>query len=320
MDQTPGYSTDAFTESAKEKIKKRLGRKDVDVHMVVGGTQANLIVIASALRPYQGVIAADTGHIATHETGSIEATGHKVITIPGTDGKISAEQIEAYCKVHYSLSNREHTVMPGMVYISFSTETGTNYNKKEIEDIHEVCRKYGMPLFIDGARLGYALASPENDIEFEDLPSLCEVFYIGGTKCGALFGEAVVIMDENIKRDFRYMIKQRGAMFAKGRLLGIQFDCLFTDDLYFKITRKAVDYALRIKEAFNRKGIKSYGSSLTNQQFVLLDKKTQEYFARNYVTDYFDKYDETYDIIRFCTSWATTEENVETLIKDIENL
>ena len=320
MVQTPGYSTDSFTESAKEKIRKRLKRDDVDIHLVVGGTQANLIVISSILRPYQGCIAADTGHINTHETGSIEATGHKVIAIPGEDGKIKASQIKDYCAFHYSLGNREHIVQPGMVYISLSTETGSMYTKKEVEDIYAVCKEYDMKLFIDGARLGYALAAEGNDIAFEDLPDLCDVFYIGGTKCGALFGEAIVIVDPTLTKDFRYMIKQRGAMFAKGRLLGIQFDCLFTDDIYFKINAKAVEYALQIKRAFNRKGIRSYGSSMTNQQFVLLNKEQQEYFAKNYVTDYFDRYDDEYDIIRFCTSWATQEENVKTLLKDIEAL
>ena len=318
--QSPGYSTDSFTESAKEKIRKRLKRDDVDIHFLVGGTQANLIIIASALRPYQGVISADTGHIATHETGAIEATGHKVITLPGKDGKITAGQIEEYCAYHYSLSNREHTVMPGMVYLSFSTETGTNYTKKEIEDIHKVCLKYDMMLFIDGARMGYALAAEGNDISFEDFPSLCDVFYIGGTKCGALFGEGVVIMNDRLKQDFRYMIKQRGAMFAKGRLLGLQFDCLFTDDLYFKITKKAVDQALRIKRAFNTKGIKSFGSSMTNQQFLIMDKKTQEHFSRKYVMEFTEPFDDEHDVIRCCTSWATTDENVEELIRDIEKL
>ena len=270
LEQTVGYSMDPYCASAREKIKKAIARSDADVHFLVGGTQTNMTVIAAALKPWQGAICADTGHIACHETGAVEATGHKVLALPSEDGKITAEQIEETVKKHYADGSHEHIVQPGMVYISFPTESGTLYSKQELTDIYAVCKALDIPLFVDGARLGYGLQSPACDVTLPELANLCDVFYIGGTKCGALFGEAVVILKESLKKDFRYMIKQRGGMFAKGRLLGIQFDTLFTDGLYEAICGEAVKKAMTLREAFLAKGISMYGSSMTIQQFPIL--------------------------------------------------
>ncbi len=231
-EQTQGYGTDHYSVQAKELIRRLCGRMDADVHFLVGGTQANLTVISAGLRPYQGVIAADTGHINVHETGAIEACGHKILALPSSDGKITAGQVEACCKAHRDDGDREHTVQPKMVYISQSTELGTVYSKEELEEMSETCKRNGLFLFMDGARLGYALAAAGNTMTLEDIARLCDVFYIGGTKVGALFGEAVVITAPSLKEDFRYMIKQKGGMLAKGRLLGLQFLALLEDGLY----------------------------------------------------------------------------------------
>ena len=320
FEQTPGYGKDKYCESAAGKIKTLCGKPDADVHFLVGGTQANLTVIASALRPYQGVIAADAGHIACHETGAIEASGHKVLALPSSDGRISGAQVDEYVMEHFSSPTAEHTVQPGMVYISHPTESGTLYTRSELEELCNVCRKHGIPLFIDGARLGYGLMSRESDLTLSDISDFCDVFYIGGTKCGALFGEAVVIISEKLKTDFRYNIKQRGGMLAKGRLLGIQFDVLMTDGLYFDICKKAVDYALDIKEAFEKKGVAMFGTSKTNQQFPILTESQMEYLGRNYAYEVWGKYDEDHTIVRFCTSWATKAEDVNSLIADISSM
>lgn len=320
LEQTVGYGMDPYCESAREKIRAAVGREDADVHFLVGGTQTNLTVIAAALRPWQGAICADTGHIACHETGAIEATGHKVLALPSKDGKIRAEQIEQTVRKHYEDGSHEHIVQPGMVYISFPTESGTLYSKQELTDIYGVCQKLDIPLFIDGARLGYGLTSPQCDITLKELASLCDVFYIGGTKCGALFGEAVVILKESLKQDFRYLIKQRGGMLAKGRLLGIQFDTLFTDGLYETICGEAVEKAMKIREAFLAKGISMYGSSMTNQQFPILSDGQKETLARDFAFEYWTEAEEQKSVVRFCTSWATTDEQVSTLIEAIKNL
>ena len=242
---TPGYGCDRYCESAKKRIQAACAAPDADVHFLVGGTQTNTTVIASILRPHQGVLCAEEGHIACHETGAIESTGHKVLPLPSSDGRITAGQVEKILREDRSCEIREHMVQPGMLYLSFPTESGAIYSKKELADLYNVCHRYGIPLYIDGARLGYGLASPRNDLTLPELAALCDIFYIGGTKCGALFGEAVVIRREALKRDFRYFIKQRGGMLAKGRLLGIQFDVLFEDGLYFSICREAVTQALR---------------------------------------------------------------------------
>lgn len=320
LEQTVGYSMDPYCASAREKIKKAIARSDADVHFLVGGTQTNMTVIAAALKPWQGAICADTGHIACHETGAVEATGHKVLALPSEDGKITAEQIEETVKKHYADGSHEHIVQPGMVYISFPTESGTLYSKQELTDIYAVCKAHDMPLFIDGARLGYGLQSPTCDVTLPELANLCDVFYIGGTKCGALFGEADVILKESLKKDFRYMIKQRGGMFAKGRLLGIQFDTLFTDGLYEAICDEAVKKAMTLREAFLAKGISMYGSSMTNQQFPILTDAQKEALAKDFAFEYWGEAEEGKSIVRFCTSWATTDEQIKALTDAIATL
>lgn len=317
FEQHPGYSTDEYCKNAIAKIKKACKKEEIDVHFLVGGTQTNTTVIASILRPYQGVISAVTGHINMHETGAIEATGHKVLVLPSDDGKIRAEQVKEFYLEHINGSMPEAEVQPGMVYISNPTEMGTLYKKAELELLSDVCRELNLPLFMDGARMGYALTSPDNDVTLEDIAHLCDVFYIGGTKCGALFGEAVVICSDALKRDFRYMIKQLGGMLAKGRLLGIQFDVLFEDDLYFKICRDAVEYALKIRKAFEEKGIEFYGHSLTNQQFPILSNTQYNYLREKYAFDVWTKVDETKSVVRFCTNWATKKEDIEAIVEDI---
>lgn len=320
LEQTVGYSMDPYCASAREKIKKAIARSDADVHFLVGGTQTNMTVIAAALKPWQGAICADTGHIACHETGAVEATGHKVLALPSEDGKITAEQIEETVKKHYADGSHEHIVQPGMVYISFPTESGTLYSKQELTDIYAVCKAHDLPLFIDGARLGYGLQSPACDVTLPELANLCDVFYIGGTKCGALFGEAVVILKESLKKDFRYMIKQRGGMFAKGRLLGIQFDTLFTDGLYEAICGEAVKKAMTLREAFLEKEISMYGSSMTNQQFPILTDEQKEALAKDFAFEYWGEAKEGKSIVRFCTSWATNDAQIKALTDAIATL
>ncbi|MGL4372515.1 MAG: threonine aldolase family protein, partial [Turicibacter sp.] len=253
-EQTPGYGNDAYCDRARQLIRDLCESQQADVHFFVGGTQTNLTVISSMLRPHQGVISAVTGHINTHETGAIEATGHKVLTVESTDGKLTAAQVKAVYEEHHQNSGSYHTVQPGMVYISHPTENGTTYTLAQLTELSEMCKQLNLPLFVDGARLGYGIAAPNNDLFMCDLARLCDVFYIGGTKVGALFGEAVVITNDAFKSDFRYLIKQRGALLAKGRLLGIQFETLFEDHLYFEISEHAVKLAIKIREALMEKG------------------------------------------------------------------
>lgn len=309
--QTPGYGEDIFCEEARELIKKAVGTDRCDVHFLVGGTQTNTVVIKSALRPHQGVIAASTGHINVHETGAIEAVGHKVLTIAGHDGKICAEDIRRYCASYYADSAWEHIVMPGMVYISFPTELGTIYSKAELEAIRGVCKEYSMYLFIDGARLGYGLKSPSADITLPELASLCDVFYIGGTKVGALFGEAVVIMNDELKKDFRCVMKQHGGMLAKGRLLGIQFRELFRNGLYFEISENAIEKAGKLREIFAGRGYGFYADSPTNQQFPILPAEVYEK-VRGICELWADMPDGS-KAVRFCTSWCTGDEQLREL-------
>ena len=298
--QTPGYSEDAICASARAKIRAACGREDVDVHFLVGGTQANATVIAAALRPHQGALCAETGHINVHETGAVEATGHKALPLPATaDGKITAEQVEAAYKAHVNDASFEHMVQPKMVYISQPTENG------------------GLYLFVDGARLGYGLAAPKNDVSLHDLCALCDVFYIGGTKVGALFGEAVVLVNPALKPDFRYHVKQRGGMLAKGRLLGVQFDVLFTGGLYFEIAERAVRQALRIAEACRAAGCTFFADSPTNQQFPIFPNAALEKLGEKYVWSHWARVDDAHTAVRLCTSWATTDENVSALCADI---
>ena len=321
MEQTQGYGMDEHCAHARELIRKKCGKEDADVHFLVGGTQTNVTVIASILKSYQGVICADSGHINVHETGAVEASGHKVLALPATDGKITASQIEEVYQTHIQDGSHEHMVQPGLVYISNPTEIGTLYTKQELTDISKVCHYIDIPLFLDGARLGYGLAAQGNDVTLEDIAELCDVFYIGGTKVGALFGEAVVITKESLKKDFRYHIKQRGGMLAKGRLLGIQFEELFKDDLYMEISAHADRLAMKIKQAFTEQGIPFAVDSDTNQQFPILNQEQAKKLALKYT---FDKNDSELSKgpakVRFCTSWATMEENVDELIADIRNL
>jgi threonine aldolase len=320
MEQTTGYGEDGHCERARQMILEKCRNKDAYVQFLVGGTQANTTVIAAALRPWQGVISADTGHINVHETGAIEATGHKVIALPNKDGKIAAEQIDACCREHFSAGNAEHMVQPGMVYVSNPTEYGTLYTKTELESIRKVCSEYDLILFVDGARMAYGLGAEGNDLTLADYAAISDVFYIGGTKAGALFGEAVVITDERLKKDFRYMIKRQGGMLAKGRLLGIQYEVLMEDDLYTELGRHANVLAAKIKEAFLKKGYESYMDSVTNQQFFILPLADLEKLGEKYSYSFERNTDATHALVRFCTSWATTEEQVNELLLDVAAL
>lgn len=320
LEQTPGYGTDTHCEHARELIRQACQAPDADVHFLVGGTQTNTTVIASILRPHQGVICAQTGHINAHETGAIEATGHKVLSVPSADGRLCAGQIEALWKAHFEDADHEHIVQPGMVYLSQPTENGTLYQKEELTAISRLCRRLGLPLYVDGARLGYGLASPINDVTLAELAALCDVFYIGGTKVGALFGEAVVITNPALKTDFRYFIKQRGGMLAKGRLLGIQFETLFTDDLYLDISRHAIGLAMTLKEALTDRGIPLLYDSFTNQQFPILPETAIPQLEKDYSFSRWSRTDETSYALRFCTSWATKKEAVDNLCKAFARL
>ncbi len=320
MAQSVGYSEDEYCAAAREKIKAACEAPDADVHFLVGGTQTNTTVIASILRPYQGVIAPTTGHINCHETGAIESTGHKVLALPTDNGKITAQQIEEYYLWHHTSPDFEHIVMPGMVYISYPTEGGTIYSKAELTAIYETCQRCGLPLYIDGARMGYGLMSDECDLTLPELARLCDVFYIGGTKVGALFGEAVVVMNPALKKDFRFFMKQRGGMLAKGRLLGIQFDTLFTDDLYLKISRHAIDIAHQIREIFVSAGYPLLFDSPTNQQYPIMPDSELAEIGKNFGYEYWERVDETHSGVRFCASWATTQENVDALREAVNNL
>ena len=317
MEQTVGYGEDLYCEEARQLIKKACKCSSADVHFLVGGTQANTTVISHLLRPYQGVLTAVSGHINVHETGAIESTGHKVLALPTADGKITANQIEEAMQAHLQEDGPEHMVQPGMVYLSFPTEIGTIYSHTELRSIREVCDKYSLPLFVDGARLGYGLCSPECDITLPELTQLVDVFYIGGTKVGALFGEAVVIVNETLKKNFRYSIKQHGGMLAKGRLLGLQFSTLFTDNLYFAISQQAIDEAMRIKSALQTKGIAFLIDSPTNQQFPIFNKKQLATLSDDFLFSVWQQIDEEHTAVRICTSWATKRENVDKLIAAI---
>lgn len=320
MEQIPGYGEDHYCRQAADLIRTKCEQPHAAVHFLVGGTQTNLTVIAASLKPYQCVISADSGHINVHETGAIEATGHRIIPVPAVEGKISAAQVQHVCDAHYADDNPEFSAQPKMVYISFPTEYGTLYTKQELQELHDVCQKNNLFLFADGARLGYALSAKKNTVSLPELAALCDVFYIGGTKVGALFGEAVVITNPALKEDFRYYIKQRGAMLAKGWLLGLQFLTLFEDDLYLNIARRANEFAARIKKAFQKAGFPLLYSSPTNQQFPILPNDVVKKLEQKYVLAHFGHPDSDHTVIRVCTSWATTEENVAALEQDIAAL
>lgn len=308
-----GYGSDRYCENAKEKIKKVCNCPTADVYFLVGGTQTNQVVIDSMLNQYEGVISAKTGHINVHEAGAIEFTGHKVLEVPTKDGKIIIDELEKYLETFYNDGNRQHMVYPGMVYISQPTEYGTLYSKSELEGLSKICKNYNIPLYIDGARLGYAIESKENDATISDITKLCDAFYFGGTKVGALCGEAVVFTKNNTPKNFITIVKQHGALLAKGRLLGIQFDTLFEENLYFEISKNAIKTAERLKEILRKKGYRFYMETPTNQQFIILENNKMEKLKEKVVFSFWEKYDEDHTVVRFATSWATKMEDVEKL-------
>ena len=315
MEQLSGYGADRYTLSAKQKIADACDCPHAQVALLTGGTQTNQIIIDTLLRPYEGVVAAETGHVSVHEAGAIEFTGHKVLALPARNGKLEAATLEAYLTDFYADGNREHMVFPGLVYISQPTEYGTLYTKAELGAISEVCHRYKLPLFADGARLGYGLVSRQNDVSLPELAALTDVFYIGGTKVGALCGEAVVFTKRNMPAHFDNLVKKHGALLAKGRLLGVQFDALFTDGLYLAISKNAIDMAELLKSALAQKGYRFYLESPTNQQFVILEHEKLEALQRHVAVSFWQKYDEAHTVVRMATSWATTRENVLRLVE-----
>ena len=316
-DSTDVYSEDSYCNQARELIRALCQAPNAAVHFLPGGTMTNLTMIAATLLPYQGVISSSVGHIEVHETGAIEAKGHKVLTIPSQDGKITAEKIRNVYDSHYADASREHMVQPGMVYLTNPTEYGAIYTKEELTAISKVCRETELYLYVDGARLGYALTAEGNDLTLGDLAALCDAFYIGGTKHGALLGEALVITNDKLKKHFRYYIKQNGALLAKGRILGIQFLALLEDDLYFTTSKEANQKAMRLKEGIASLGYSFYVDSVTNQQFPILPAKMLGILSEKYTFSDMGKVDDTYRIARFCTNFATRDEDIETLLADI---
>ena len=310
-EQTTGYGTDAYTAKAVTLIREACGTPDARVHLLVGGTQTNATVIDGILARHEGVLAAESGHINVHESGAIEATGHKVLTLPSYQGKVSACDVRNFIKGFYSDETYEHMVAPGMLYISFPTEYGTVYSLEELEDISATCHEADIPLFIDGARLGFGLAA--SDVTLKDIARLADVFYIGGTKVGALFGEAVVITNPDLLKHFTPLVKQHGALLAKGRLLGLQFEALFTDGLYFKIGEEAVRKALRLREIFEENGFPAAMDSPTNQQFFVLPNTVIDRLKENASFELWGPRGETETTVRFVTGWSTTDEDIETL-------
>jgi threonine aldolase len=315
-EQNSGYGLDIHSKRAKEYIKQELKREDADIHFIPGGTQTNLLVISSFLRPHQCVIAAETGHINVHETGAIEATGHKVATKAGVDGKLTPDLILEVVNYHTD----EHMVMPKMVYISNTTELGTVYTKAELKAIHDVCRDKGLVLFLDGARLGAALTSKANDLTMADIAELTDVFYIGGTKNGALLGEALVICRDDLREDFRYMIKQRGAMLAKGFVIGVQFEALFADGLYYELAGHANAMAERIADALIKLGYSFYAPPCSNQLFPIMPENTIDRLLQDFSFYRQLRIDDAHSTVRLVTSWATSEENADKFIKILEKL
>lgn len=315
---TPGYGVDEHCEHARDMLRALCRTPEAGVHFLVGGTQANTTVIAAVLRPHQGVLCAETGHINVHESGAIEATGHKVLGLPAAEGKITAGQIDRYCQEHFDNAAWEHMVQPGMVYLSLPTELGTVYTLAELVEISEVCRRRELPLFVDGARLACGLAA--SDVTLPDLGRLCDVFYLGGTKAGLLFGEAVVITNPGLNHDFRYLIKQHGGMLAKGRLLGVQFEAFLEDGLFLDIGKKEVSQALRLRRAFEAKGWPLFVNSTTNQQFPILPNGAMAALEGKYSFEVWEKADAEHTAVRFCTSWSTADGDVDALIADIQKL
>lgn len=332
LEQTAGYGCDDYCAGARALVRRLCGKPDADVHFLVGGTQTNTAVIASVLRPHQGVMCAATGHINVHETGAIERCGHKVIALPSVDGKIRASDVQACLDEHFGQDSPEHEVQPGMLYISYPTELGTLYSREELSNLKRLCEKYDIPLFIDGARLGYGLASDKCDMTLSDLASLCDVFYIGGTKQGALFGEAVVICNDNLRKDFRYIIKQGGGMLAKGRLLGLQFETLlspgqpcddiseeFRTSLYCSLAREADRKASILREGFAKAGCDFFVESFTNQIFPILSAELVSRLEGRVGYQLWKAFPDGRKAARFCTSWGTSTYNVEYLLKILGN-
>lgn len=314
MEKTPGYGTDEYCETARRKIREACGCPEAEVHFLVGGTQTNATLITAMLRPYEGVVSAATGHINMHEAGAVEAGGHKVLALPAHEGKLDAEEVDRYVTSFYEDPSWDHMVAPGMVYISHPTEYGTLYTLAELEALSAVCRKHHIPLFLDGARLGYGLAAHGTDVTLETIASLCDVFYIGGTKVGALFGEAVVIPRPGLIRQLDTIVKQRGVLLAKGRLLGLQFDTLFTDGLYVEIARHAIKMADRIVACLEEKGYTFYVRPQSNQLFIVLENQRLEALSENVSLGVWEKPDAGHTVVRIATSWATREEDVDELL------
>lgn len=320
MEQTTGYGEDEYCASAADQIRKLCGREDLAVHFLVGGTQANLTVIDAALRPHQATLGAASAHINVHETGAVEATGHKVLSVSSADGKITAQQVRTVVDAHRASGSFEHEAQPKLVYISNPTELGTLYSLAELEALSAVCKEKGLYLFLDGARLGYGLAAKGYDVTLSDIARLCDVFYIGGTKVGALFGEAVVIGNPAIAEDFRYLIKQHGGMLAKGRLLGIQFGALMEYGLYFRIAEHAVQMADRIRHTFDELHVPYLIPGVTNQIFPILSDDFLAELGKNFMFTEQERVDATHRAVRFCTSWATKEENVDALCAELKRI
>lgn len=318
--QTTGYGVDTYCLEASELIKKECRDESVAVHFLMGGTQTNLTLIAATLKPYQGVIAPHTSHIYEHETGAIEACGHRIISVESKQGKLDASQVEAVCLHHYQASDKEHTVQPGMVFISHPTETGTLYTKAELVALRHVCDKWGLPLYLDGARLGYGIMADSSDLHMSDINLLCDAFYIGGTKVGALFGEALVVRNLKLQQDFRYMIKQKGGLLAKGRLLGIQFKVLFENGLYYEIARHGINLANQISETLLAEGFEFLYPTSTNQIFVIITQQQYEVLTQEFIITKWEDLDDDKIAIRICTSWATTGSNVDKLLDTLKKM
>lgn len=308
-----GYGTDSYCQQAADKIREVCSCPQAEVEFLVGGTQTNQVVISSMLASYEGVIAAETGHVSSHEAGAIEFSGHKVLTLPSHNGKLLASEVATYIETFYADGNYQHMVFPGMVYISHPTEYGTLYSKAELEELSKICKHYQIPLFIDGARLGYGLAAKDTDVDFLTIAALSDVFYIGGTKMGALAGEAVVFTKKNRPKQFTTIVKQHGALLAKGRLLGLAFDRFFTDNLYLKIGKHAIDLAEELKIILEEKGYSFYLKSPTNQQFIIVENTKLADLAKNVAYSFWEKYDDHHTVIRLATSWSTSREDVTAL-------
>lgn len=314
MEKWSGYGNDKYCEQAKQKIREVCKCPQADIYFLVGGTQTNATVIDSLLNQFEGVVAASTGHVSSHEAGAIEFTGHKVLEIPHKHGKIEPDCLKSYLQRFYEDQNHEHMVFPGMVYISHPTEYGTLYTEKELNHISAICKEYKIPLYLDGARMGYGLMSRNTDVTLPIIAECCDAFYIGGTKVGALCGEAVIFTKNNTPMHFITTVKQHGALLAKGRLLGIQFDTLFTDNLYFEISKHAIEMAELLKQGFQEKGYSFYLESPTNQQFIILENKKMEQLQKNVSFSFWEKSDDSHTVVRFATSWATKKEDIEKLI------